>query len=75
MKKLILRTLAMAVLAGLVCFTYSAIRAHKNVVTLKVRNADVREVVKQVEKQTWETIFVQKVIQGTVTLRVRNMPL
>jgi hypothetical protein len=75
MTKLILRTLVVGVLAGLVCFAYSAIRARSNLVTLKVRNVDVREIIKRIERQTWESIFVQKEIQGNVTLNVRNMPL
>jgi hypothetical protein len=49
--------------------------AHRNLVTLDVRNMDVRNVVKKVERQTWESIFVEKSVEGKVTLKVRRMPL
>src|SRR5881296_3682432 len=47
-----------------------AVRAHRNLVTL-----NVRKVVKKIEWQTWEIIFVHKDVQGKVTLNVRKMPL
>lgn len=49
--------------------------AHRDLVTLSVRNMEVRDVVKKVERQTWESIFVDKSVQGKVTLNVRRMPL
>src|SRR5437773_790899 len=66
---------ALAVGAVLVYGGWLAIRAHRNLVTLNVRNMDVREVVKKIEWQTWESIFVHKDVQGKVTLNVRKMPL
>jgi len=52
-----------------------ALQAHRNLVTLNVRNMDVRTVVRKIERQTWEKILVHKDVQGTVTLNVRRMPL
>src|SRR5436190_17414262 len=52
-----------------------AVRAHRNLVTLNVRNMEVREVVKKIERQTWERIFVHADVQGKVTLNVHNAPL
>jgi hypothetical protein len=49
--------------------------ARKNLVTLNVRNADVRDVVRKCEWQTWETIIVNHNVKGKVTLNVRKMPL
>ena len=37
-----------------------AYNAHRNLVTLDVRDMEVREVVKKIERQTWEDIFVDK---------------
>ena len=54
---------------------YRAYLAHQNLVTLDVRNADVRDVVRKIEWQTWETIVVNKDVKGKVTLNVRRMPL
>jgi hypothetical protein len=50
-------------------------RAHRNLVTLDVREMDVRKVVKKMEWQTWEDIQVQKEVQGKITLKVINTPL
>src|SRR3954452_25431150 len=54
---------------------WAAVRAHSNLVTLNVRNMEVRQVVKKIEWQTWERIFVDKNVQGKVTLNVRKVPL
>jgi hypothetical protein len=54
---------------------WAAWRAHSNLVTLNVRNMDVREVVRKIQWQTWENIYVDQHVQGKVTLRVRGMPL
>ena len=50
-------------------------RAHQNLVTFDVREADVRQVVKKMEWQTWEDIHVHQEVQGKITLKVVNMPL
>ena len=49
--------------------------AYFNLVTLDVRNMEVREVVKKIERQTWESISADKGVQGKVTLNVRRKPL
>jgi len=55
--------------------SWAAWWAHRNLVTLDVRNMEVRLVVKKIAAQTWEDIFVHKDVQGKVTLKVKNMPL
>ncbi len=50
-------------------------RAHQNLVTFDVREADVRKVVKTMEWLTWEDIHVHQEVQGKITLKVVNMPL
>ncbi|HZR17337.1 MAG TPA: hypothetical protein VFE51_08420 [Verrucomicrobiae bacterium] len=54
---------------------YRAYRAHLNLVTLNVRNMDVRRVVSKLEWQTWEHIVVSKNVGGRVTLNVHSVPL
>jgi hypothetical protein len=54
---------------------YRAYRAHANLVTLNVRNMDVRRVVAKLEWQTWEHIVINKDVGGKVTLNVRSVPL
>jgi hypothetical protein len=54
---------------------WGAIQAHRDLVTLNVRNMDVRQVVKKIERQTWESIVLNKEVQGKVTLNVRKAPL
>ena len=49
--------------------------AHQNLVTLSVRNLDVRDVVRKIEWQVWEVIYVDKAVEGKVTLNVKDMPL
>ena len=50
-------------------------RASSKIVTLSVRNEDVREVVRKIEQQTWETIPVHQDVKGKVTLDVIDAPL
>jgi hypothetical protein len=54
---------------------YRIYRAHMNLVTLNVRNMDVRRVVSKLEWQTWEHIVVSKNVGGKVTLNVHSLPL
>jgi hypothetical protein len=54
---------------------WCAYLAWRDLVTLDVRNMDVRAVVKKIERQTWETILVEKSVEGKVTLNVRRAPL
>jgi hypothetical protein len=68
------------VLTGLILATvlwgaYRAYRAHTNLVTLTVRNMEVRRVVSKLEWQTWEKIVLSKDVGGKVTLLVRDVPL
>lgn len=50
-------------------------RAHKNIVSLDVHNMAVREVIKKVGRQTWESIQVHNGIDGRITLHVEDQPL
>ena len=75
MKRKIIFTVSTAAAILLVWGVHAAIRAHSKLVTLDVRNADVRDVVRKMEWQTWETIFVQKGVAGKITLNVHKIPL
>ncbi|HKQ37663.1 MAG TPA: hypothetical protein VJ063_06260 [Verrucomicrobiae bacterium] len=55
--------------------TLAAIRAHRNLVTLNVRDMEVRKVISKIEWQTRETIIPDKNVKGKVTMNVRNVPL
>jgi|SRR5579862_5825293 len=54
---------------------YRAYRAHANLVSLNVRNMEVRRVVSKLQWQTWNKIVVNKNVGGNVTLNVQNVPL
>lgn len=71
----ILAAAGLAVVMALLYVGWVAYRAHSNLVTLNVRNMDVRQVVKKIEWQTWENIFVHKDVQGQVTLAVHQAPI
>ena len=73
-KKIITYGSALLVLAA-IYFGRAAYRAHLNLVTLDVRDMDVREVIKKMEHQTWEVIFVNKAVEGKITMQVEKMPL
>lgn len=75
MKKTWLKIVLGTVLAATAWFGYAAWRASKDTVTIDVRNADVKDVVARIERQTWETIYVRGDISGKVTLNVKNAPL
>src|SRR5436190_3310331 len=55
--------------------SWLAWRARSNLVTLNVRNMDVRKVVSKIQWQTWERIIVNNDVSGNVTLNVRKVPL
>jgi hypothetical protein len=75
MKKPLLRVaVVIALLAG-VWAAMTIDRARRDLVSLNVRDMDVRKVAKKIGWQTWETILVHKDVQGTVTLKVRKAPL
>jgi len=67
--------LVSSITAAVLCGGYRAYRAHANLVTLNVRNMEVRRVVSKLEWQTWERIVVSKHVGGNVTLNVHNVPL
>lgn len=52
-----------------------ALQASRNLVTLDVSDADVRDVLRKIQWQTWETIVVHKDVKGKVTLNVIKVPL
>jgi len=63
-----------ATLAGL-WFGRLAWRAHRNLVTLHVRNMPLAEVVRSLESQTWEKIKYDKRLNAKITLNVKDAPL
>src|SRR5258708_29799151 len=67
--------LVASVTAALLWAGYRAYRAHANLVTLNVRNMELRRVVSKLEWQTWKRIVVNKDVDGKVTLNVHNVPL
>jgi hypothetical protein len=69
------RILLVMFVAAALWGSYRAYRAHLNLVTLTVRNMDVRKVVSKLEWQTWEHIVLNTNVTGRVTLSVRNVPL
>lgn len=72
MKKPIVRIAIYVAFAASAWFGYIAWRASRNLVTLNVRNAPVRDVVRSIERQTWEIIATHKNVEGTVTLKVKD---
>jgi hypothetical protein len=54
---------------------YLAWCAQRNLVTLNVRDADVREVIGQIERQTRESLLMDDSVQGKVTFNVTRAPL
>jgi len=75
MKKLILWVAGIVLMLGAGWGACAAYRAQSKLVTLDVRNADVRTVVRSIEWQTWEKIIVHHDVSGRVTLNVSRMPL
>jgi len=75
MKKTLLWTTTILLTFGTGWGAYAAYRAHLNLVTLNVRDADLRAVVRSIEWQTWEKIIVHHDVTGKVTLNVHNAPL
>ena len=54
---------------------YRIYLAHADLVTLNVRDMDVRKVIPKIEWQTWEKIILGKDVNGKVTMNVRRRPL
>jgi hypothetical protein len=66
--------LAAVAVAG-IWFGRLAWRAHHNLVTLRVRNMPLAEVVSSLERQTWEKIRFDKSLGARITLNVQDAPL
>ncbi len=60
---------------AVVVFSRAALRAHRCLVTLDVRDADIASVLSTIRWQTWEKIDASKDLAGKVTLTVEDMPL
>jgi type II secretory pathway component HofQ len=67
--------ISVAIGVALLWAGYRVYRAHYNLVTLKVRDMDVRQAVSKIEWQTWERIIVNKDVSGKVTFDVHDVPL
>lgn len=50
-------------------------RAHKDIVSLKANDLALRDVIKKLKWQTWESIEVNKDVDGRVNLTVEDQPL
>jgi hypothetical protein len=74
-KKLFLLGIAALVAAGVMWSGRAIYRAYYNLVTIDVYNAPLAAVIKQMERQTRETILVGKGLEVKVTLAVKNLPL
>jgi len=55
--------------------SYRVYLAYADLVTLNVRDMDIRKVVPKLEWQTWEKIVLAKDVTGNVTLNVKRVPL
>jgi len=72
MKMKWMRLLAVLLLVSGLWFGYVAACAYLNLVTLDVHDADVREVIRKMEWQSWRSILVHREVRGRVTLEVRH---
>jgi hypothetical protein len=66
--------LASVAVAG-IWFGRLAWRAHHNLVTLQVRNMPLADVVRSMERQTWEKIRFDKSMNARISLNVKDAPL
>ncbi len=71
----IIAILALPVAAALAYLGWLGWNAHRNLVTLNVRDMDVREVILKIERQTWEIVLLDQRVEGKVTLNVKRRPL
>lgn len=74
-KKYLFLGMAIVAAAGLAWVGRAVYRARQNLVTLDVYNAPLATVIKQLERQTRETILAGKDLEAKVTLAVKKMPL
>jgi hypothetical protein len=61
--------------AGGLWFARAAWRAHRQVVTLDVRNVPLADVLRKLERQTWRKLRAEKNVDARITLQVMNKPL
>jgi hypothetical protein len=74
MKRILIGLLVLAVV-GAAWAGRAIYRAKKNIVSIDVYNAPLADVIKQLERQTRETILARADLQTKVTLKVKNVPL
>ncbi len=74
-KKIILIGVTVLAVAGVAWAGRAIYRAKQNIVTIDVYNAPLADVIKQLERQTRETILARGDLQTKVTLNVNNVPL
>src|SRR4030095_1465119 len=75
-RKYLLISIAVIILtAGVAWIGRSVYRARHNLVSIDVYNAPLATVIKQLERQTHETILSGKGLEAKVTLAVNNLPL
>ena len=74
-KRIILISVTVLAVAGVTWAGRAVYRAKKNIVTIDVYNVPLANVIKRLERQTWETILARSDIQTKVTLKVKNVPL
>lgn len=67
--------IAVAVTLAGFWFGRLAWRAHRNLVTLNARNMPLADVVRSLERQTWEKIKYDKHLNARITLNVKDAPL
>jgi len=74
-KRILLISVTVLAVAGAAWTGRTIYRAKKNIVSIDVYNAPLADVIKQLERQTRETILARADIQTKVTLKVKNVPL
>ncbi len=56
-------------------FGHAAWRAHRQLVTLDLRDVSLAEVLRKIEEQTWTKIRAEKSVNARITLHVKDAPL
>ncbi len=66
----------MSVVAAVLAYgVFLVARARSNLVTLKVRAADLHNVIGTIKWHTWKDVYVSPDVKGKVTLNVQKVPL
>jgi hypothetical protein len=74
--KFLLSGMVVLLVAGGIWFGHAAWRAHRQLVTLNVREMPLAEVLRKIEWQTWQKIRAEKSLDNVrVSLHVTNKPL